>query len=79
MPNQYVEVQYSFVWDLYGEKEGGHFLKLHPQKFRNFDVHFWNIKPSSSFQPVCKDRRGFYRILAIHNLFFTSRHVSKHR
>ena len=31
----YVEAQLRL-----GEEEGGHFFKLHPQRFRNFDVHF---------------------------------------
>ena len=72
-------LRHSFVWDLFGEEEGFFFFKLDPQMFRNFDVHFCKPKPSSSFQPFCKQRRSLCRILILHNLFFNTKQVCQHR
>lgn len=69
---------HRFVEDLFGEEEGQHFFKLHPQLFWDFNVHFRESKPGSGFQIFCKAWRDFGQFVIMHDPIFSTWHFSQH-
>lgn len=71
-------LRHRFVGDLFGEEEGRHFFKLHPQLLGDFNVHFCESEPGSGFQAACERGHGVRQIVITHDLFLPTGHGSQH-